>query len=128
MGIRTGDVYGGATRPAEGCGKRDFMASRYGQVALVDKQRNGQVFRIAEMSKTIYSLGTQVPPVRGQDSLSSLFGSHLRDTQMPEAFVSGNPHIVGEVTAMRGNGRTLALRARSLSMSPMKYSGQKGAS
>lgn len=44
--------------------------------------------RITEMPEIIYSLGTQVPPVLGQDSFTSLLGTDLRDTQTPEAFVS----------------------------------------
>lgn len=52
------------------------MFSRYGHVGLV----GGWVIRITEMPEIIYSLGTQVPPVLGQDSFTSLLGTDLRDT------------------------------------------------
>ena len=55
------------------------------------------MIRIAEMPEIIYSLDTQMPHVLGQDSLTSLLETYLRDTQTPEAFVSSRAYIVGEV-------------------------------
>lgn len=74
------------------------MFSRYGHVGLV----GGWVIRITEMPEIIYSLGTQVPPVLGQDSFTSLLGTDLRDTQTPEAFVSSRAYT-------GGNGRAPAM-------------------